>query len=84
MKNDKLRDSIYSERHLKFRDILVSQRKSLGLSQKDLSEKLGVHHSMIGKIEVGDRRLDALEFINYCKILEIDPCKVFKLIDSTK
>jgi len=82
MKDDKLRDSIYSERHLKFRSILVSQRKSLGLSQKGLSEKLGVHHSMIGKIEVGDRRLDALEFINYCKVLKIDPCTIFKLMNG--
>lgn len=84
MKDDKLRDSIYSERHLQFRSILVSQRKLLGLSQKGLSEKLGVHHSLIGKIEVGDRRLDALEFINYCKILEINPCKVLESVQNLK
>ncbi len=73
MKNDNLRNSIYSQQSTRFRELIVSQRKTLGLSQKALSEKLGVHHSMVGKIETGDRRLEILEFLNYCKALEIDP-----------
>jgi transcriptional regulator with XRE-family HTH domain len=82
VKNDKLRDSIYSEKHLQFRKLLVSARKSLNLSQKALSEILGVHHSMIGKIEIGDRRLDLLEFLNYCKALKISPNKVITEIEN--
>ncbi|VVH65976.1 hypothetical protein BSPLISOX_353, partial [uncultured Gammaproteobacteria bacterium] len=27
-----------------------------------------------------DRQLDALEFINYCKVLEIDPCKILESV----
>lgn len=82
MKNDTLRDSIYSQKHLLFRKILISQRKSLNLSQKELAEKLGVHHSVVGKIEIGDRRLEVLEFINYCKALNINPCSILKSIQS--
>jgi hypothetical protein len=39
-----------------------------------------LHHSMIEKIGVSDRQLDALEFINYCKVLEIDPCKILESV----
>ena len=82
MKSDNLRNSIYSQQSANFRELMVSQRKLLNLSQKGLSEKLGVHHSMIGKIEVGDRRLEILEFINYCKALEVSPCDMIKRIED--
>ena len=80
MNNDKLRSPIFSEARIVFRRLLVSKRQSLNLSQKRLADKLGVHHSMIGKIEIGDRRLEVLEFINYCQALEINPCEVLKQI----
>ncbi len=80
MNNDKLREAVYSEKRLVFRKRLISKRQSLNLSQKGLADKLGVHHSMIGKIEIGDRRLEVLEFINYCQALEINPCEIIKLI----
>ena len=31
---------------------------------------------MVGKVETGDRRLDVIEFIDYNKTLEIDPCEI--------
>ncbi len=69
----KLRSSIYSYEQQWLRTLFVNQRKKLGLSQRALAEKMDVVYSLIGKIETGDRRLDIVEFIQYCEALELDP-----------
>ncbi|OOF42231.1 transcriptional regulator [Rodentibacter rarus] len=74
MKN--LRLSIHSREHLWLREIFISQRQALGLSQRALCEKMGVVSSFVGKIETGDRRLDVLEFIKYCEALELNASKL--------
>lgn len=37
-------------------------------------------HSFIGKIEIGQRRLDVVEFVWYCKKLGFDPVKGLEAI----
>lgn len=69
----KLRKSIHSSEHELLRQIFIRQRKTLGLSQRELAERMGIIYSAIGKIETGDRRLDVIEFIQYCQVLEISP-----------
>lgn len=68
-----LRLSVHSNEHIWLRERLILRRQELGLSQRELAEKLGVIHSFIGKIETGDRRLDILEFITYCHALKLEP-----------
>lgn len=72
----KLRSSIYSQEQVFLRELFIEKRKALGLSQRALSDKLGVIYSLIGKVETGDRRLDVIEFIQYCIALELDPKSV--------
>ena len=74
-----LRESIYSSNHVSIRKQLISKRKQLKLSQRDLAVKLGINHSLIGKIETGDRRLDLLEFIEYIKPLNLSLSDFFKI-----
>ena len=40
---------------------------------KELGPLLNVHHSIIGRIELGERRLDVIEWIQYCEALNADP-----------
>jgi uncharacterized protein YqiB (DUF1249 family) len=40
---------------------------------RQLGEALGCPHSTIGKIENNERRLDVVEFIRYCSVLEVCP-----------
>jgi len=40
---------------------------------RDLAERLEVPHSFIGKVEQGERRLDVVEFIQYCDALGVSP-----------
>ena len=48
---------------------LKKQRVNSGLTMKELGLLLNVHHSIIGKIELGERRLDVVEWIEYCEAL---------------
>lgn len=63
------------------REFWIKSRKNLGLSQKELADKMGVVYSLIGKIETGDRRLDTIETIEYCRSLNIDPCDICEKLD---
>lgn len=77
-----LRSSIHSNEHLWLRNLFISRRQELGLSQRALCEKMGVVSSFVGKVETGDRRLDAFEFILYCNALELEPASVLTQIQQ--
>jgi hypothetical protein len=47
---------------------------------KELGLLLNVHHSIIGKIELGERRLDVIEWIEYCEALNADPFERLELL----
>lgn len=38
-----------------------------------LSEKIGISHSFVGKVEQNERRLDVIEYLHYCNALEVSP-----------
>ena len=80
MSTNSLRKSIHHKLHRNLRDVLIRARKDLNLSQRDLAEKLGVTHSIIGKIETGDRRLDVIEFYEYTKALGLVPSEILFLL----
>ncbi len=54
---------------------LIDARLAAGMTMRETSARLKVPHSWVGKVELGDRRLDVLEFVHYCQILGADPKK---------
>jgi len=80
MSTNSLRKSIHHNLHISLRNTLIKARKDINLSQRDLAEKLGVTHSIIGKIETGDRRLDVIEFYEYAKALDLIPSETLVLL----
>jgi len=66
----------YSRNSKPYRDLatwLKSRRIDQGMTIRDLAERLEVHHSIVGKIETGARKLDALELVEYCFALNENP-----------
>lgn len=53
--------------------MLAEERERAGLSQRQLSVRLGMHPMTIGKIERGERRIDLVEFIDICEALGLEP-----------
>lgn len=80
---DKLRNSIYDKEHTSLRKFWIESRKKINLSQRDLANKLNINHSLIAKIETGNRQLNCVEMVNYCKALECDPHLVIDLIKKS-
>ena len=57
---------LYSKRWKLFREVLRIERKHHRVSQKKLAKMLGLEQSYISKTEIGDRRLDIIELLEYC------------------
>ena len=52
---------------------LVEARKEAGISQQELARRLKRSQSFIAKIEVGERRIDVVEFIEIARALGREP-----------
>ncbi len=61
--------SLYSSEYDTLRLWLKDARKSSGFSIRELASRLEVHHSIVGKVESGDRKLELFEFISYCNAI---------------
>ena len=58
--------------------VLVASRRDADLTQAQLAERLGKPASFIAKIEIGERRLDVVEFTAIAKALKVDPRKMYE------
>ena len=76
--------SIHSEKYRELRTWLIESRTNAGLTLRDVGTLIGVHHSIIGKIETGERRLDLYEYVQLCNILSVDPCEGLKIVNNVK
>lgn len=58
--------------------LLKRTRESRGISQRALSARLGRMSSYIQKIENGERRIDVIEFLRICDLLEFNEQDLLK------
>ncbi len=54
--------STFTPHYEALREMLVKIREEAGFSQRALAEKLGRERSFVSRIELGERRLDVVEF----------------------
>jgi len=52
-------------------------REAAGLTQRQLATKLGTTHIFVHKSEIGERRVDITEFIDWTVACDVDPGKAF-------
>lgn len=55
---------------------LVEGRKQQGFSQQQLADALGRHQQFVSRYELGERRLDAVEFVDVARALKLDPAEL--------
>ncbi|MEM9083781.1 MAG: helix-turn-helix transcriptional regulator [Planctomycetota bacterium] len=54
---------------------LRAWREDAGMSQRELSHQLGKTHTYAQKCESAERRIDPLEFIDWCLACGVNPTK---------
>lgn len=50
---------------------LVEARKTAGLSQEAFAVELGRHQQFVSRYEIGERRLDVVEFVDVARALGV-------------
>ena len=65
--------SLHTPEYEYFRTILVAAREKAGLTQAEVSARMGRPQSFVAKYEGGERRLDVVEFVAVCAALGVDP-----------
>ncbi|MEM7624499.1 MAG: helix-turn-helix transcriptional regulator [Planctomycetota bacterium] len=65
-------ESLHTPESQIFTTFLVEQRKAAGLSQRELAEALGVVRSWVANVELGERRVDVVEFLWICEALDLN------------
>lgn len=56
--------------HRKLVQELKKARRDAGLSQQQVADLLGVPQSYVAKIEIGERRIDVIEFLKFVEALD--------------
>lgn len=75
-----MKSSTYSIHYEKLRKWLKLKREEKGLSLRDVASIVDRHHSIVGKMEQDRRKIDVVEFVEYCIELEIDPLEGIKVV----
>lgn len=58
--------------------MLRAMRSEAGLTQRELARKLKIHNTMVHRSEIGDRRIDPVEFVLWCRACGSDPSEVIR------
>jgi transcriptional regulator with XRE-family HTH domain len=60
---------------------LSAARKAKGLSQQALANLLSRHQQFVSRYEIGERRLDVVEFVDVARTLGLDAAAMLAIID---
>lgn len=68
-----MQKTIYTQQHQRLCELLIEARKTAGLTQVEVAERLGKPQSFVAKYEGGERRLDVIEFLAVARAVGFDP-----------
>lgn len=73
---------IHDDRYRRLIEELIRARTSAGLSQSAIAERLGKPQQFVSRYEVGDRRLDIVEYLDVARAVGADPIAELTLIEN--
>ncbi|MBU1288889.1 MAG: helix-turn-helix domain-containing protein [Alphaproteobacteria bacterium] len=76
--------SLRTRAHRVLLEELKAARHSAGLSQQAVADILDVPQSYVAKVELGERRLDVIEFLKLVEAISGSWGKILEKVSSTK
>jgi transcriptional regulator with XRE-family HTH domain len=70
----------FSPAYEHLRLLLVKAREAAGLRQEDVAKRLKRPQSYVSKIELGERRLDVIEFVEFAEAIETDALRILRQV----
>ncbi len=70
--------SLQASRYRSIPAALRAMREAAGLTQRDLAKKLKLSHTMVHNSEVAERRVDIMEFADWCAACGVDPVEALR------
>ncbi|MDT0639860.1 helix-turn-helix transcriptional regulator [Citrobacter werkmanii] len=68
--------SVYSNDYQMVIKALREARIASGITQQEVACAFGRPQSFIAKVESGERRLDVVEFVRFCRAVNVDPVRI--------
>ncbi len=79
-----LKKTIHSKKSKLLQSLLIQARAKAGLTQQALADKLGKPQSFVAKYEVGERRIDVIEFMRICDAIGVDAANIIAIAQANK
>jgi transcriptional regulator with XRE-family HTH domain len=77
-----VKKSVYTTRYKRLLRALKNARVAAGLTQADAAEQLKKPQSFVSKCEAGERRIDVIELLEYCRIYRASAENILADIDG--
>ncbi|WP_417798916.1 helix-turn-helix domain-containing protein [Terasakiella pusilla] len=71
-----------TDRHKALVDLLIEQRKAIGMTQQQFADSIDEHQSYVARLESGQRRVDVIEFLRFCSLLKLNPNEALEKLQS--
>lgn len=71
---------LHSPRYAKLRELVVAARKTAGLTQTAVAQRLGRPQSYVADIERNERRMDVVEFVALGEAIGFDCVEVIRAV----
>lgn len=75
--------SIRSDLYRQMIELLVQARKDAGVTQVELGKRIDQRQTFVSKFELGERRLDAAEFVTVCRAIGVDACDLIERAEDS-
>lgn len=72
MKKIKRTSTLHHQKYHRLVERLIATRKQIGLTQAELAQKLGITQPDISKIERFERKIDALELLEWFHVFSLN------------
>ena len=74
----RMQKSLQAQRYRPIPASLREMREQAGLTQRQLAAKLRMSHVMVHNSETAERRVDVMEFADWCRACGVDPAEKLK------